>query len=152
MRHALVMILLRHGRADSEWYRFGPNKNSMNMRIGKAILAMIIGLSIAVLPAASAFASAGSTATPVVAQSTSDCDQHLDHLRHHQDHPLNKTQKNTGGCDSMTDCAFKCFTTSTVGFSTLTFLPTAYTPLEHVVIADAVSSQMGHPPFRPPRA
>ena len=115
------------------------------MRAGKAILAIFIALSIAILPMASAFASAGKAVKPSISITAPDCD-------HHQDLAKHKPSKSTGGCDSMADCAFKCFTTTTVNFSSITFLPTPYTALERVAISDNIFPQMGSLPFRPPRA
>lgn len=115
------------------------------MRTGKAILAMFIALSIAILPIASSFASGGKAVEPSISVTAPDCD-------HHQDLPKHKPSKSTGGCDSMADCAFKCFTTTAVGFSSIAFLPTPFTALERVAIRDNIFPHIGNLPFRPPRA
>jgi hypothetical protein len=117
----------------------------MNKRIGKAILAMIIALSVAILPATAGFAAGGNTAEVSASALAPDCDQ-----RH--DIPNNTTQKSTDGCDSMAGCALKCFTASIVGISGLTFSSSPSVAVEPVRMESKVTSRIGNPPFRPPRA
>ena len=117
----------------------------MHNRVGRTILAIVVALSIAILPVAAAFATAGKTVEPSISVTTPDCD-------HHHDRPSGKIPKNAGGCDSMADCAFKCFTTTAVSFSSVVFFPAPYTALEHVAISDDISPHTGSLPFRPPRS
>ena len=86
----------------------------MNKRIGKTILAIIIALSVAILPAAASFATAEKAMQQAASATVPDCE-------HHHDQPNNTTQKSTDGCDSMAGCALKCFTTAVVSFSSLVF-------------------------------
>ena len=117
----------------------------MNKRIGKAILAMVIALSVAVMPAAAGFATGGKATEQAVSVTVPDCE-------HHNDQPNNTTQKSTDGCDSMAGCALKCFTTAVVSFSSLAFSSSPSVALEPVRMESKVTSRMGNPPFRPPRA
>ncbi len=115
------------------------------MRIGRTIVAVLVALAVATLPAATGFAAGATTAMEISAsQAMPDCD-------HHQDIPSNTTQKSTDGCDSMAGCALKCFTTTVVSFSSLTFLSSPSAALEPVRLENKVTSRIGSPPFRPPR-
>src|SRR5665213_3861611 len=86
----------------------------MNKRIGRTFLAIAVALSVAVMPAAAGFATGGKATEQAASATVPDCE-------HHHDQPNNTTQKSTDGCDSMAGCALKCFTTTIVGFSSLTF-------------------------------
>ena len=117
----------------------------MNKRIGKAILATVVALSVAILPMTASFAAASKAVATSVSAAVPDCD-------HHRDLPRDTTPKNTDGCDSMAGCALKCFTTTVVGFSSVTFIMSTGTAIEQIRASDNISSQMGSPPFRPPRS
>jgi len=117
----------------------------MNKRIGRAILAVVIALSVAILPATAGFAAGGNTAEVSASARAPDCD-------HHHDIPNNTTQKSTDGCDSMAGCALKCFNITVVSFSSLTISSSPSVALDPVRMESKVTARMGNPPFRPPRA
>lgn len=120
----------------------------MTKSIGRAILAAAVAFSVAILPVAASFAAAGKAAPTAVQTSAAvavpDCD-------HHRDLPSD-TQKNTDGCDSMAGCALKCFTTTVVNFCSVSFIASAGTKIKQFRASDNISSQLGSPPFRPPRS
>ena len=119
------------------------------MRLCRTILALLIALSVATLPAAGSVALAAKAADvsmdshgmPMAEpMSMQDCD-----------HAAMPCHKATDGCQSMAACALKCFNFSQSNVSILRF------PL--VVVARAFApaeaparSQPSSPPFRPPRA
>ena len=115
----------------------------MNKRIGRAILAVVIALSVAILPATAGFAAGGNTAEVSASALAPDCD-------HHHDIPNNTTQKSKDGC--VAGCALKCFTTAVVSFSSLVFSSSPSVAVEPVRMESKVTSRIGNPPFRPPRA
>ncbi len=117
----------------------------MNKRIGKAILATIVALSVAILPMTAGFAAASKIANTSVSVAVPDCD-------HHRDLPNDTTPKSTDGCDSMAGCALKCFTTTVVSFSSVSFVASAGTTIKQFRASENISAQMGSPPFRPPRS
>ena len=145
LRPVFAMILRLHGRSAFSWCQFGPNKIYMNKRIGKAILATIIALSIAILPATAGFAAASKAVQTSLSATVPDCD-------HHRSLPSAPTPKSRDGCDSMAGCALKCFTTTVVGFSSVAVITSASTALEHSRASDQIASSIGSPPFRPPRS
>jgi len=121
-------------------------KYSMTLRIGRTIFAVLIGLSVATLPAATGFAAHVATATETSASNAvPDCDHH-----HHA--PSDKTKKTAGDCACMANCALTCFSFTAPGFSGTTFSPPASAALKPVHASTDVSSRMGSPPFRPPRS
>jgi hypothetical protein len=117
----------------------------MNKRIGKPILAMIVALSVAILPATAGFAAGSKAVETSVSATVPDCD-------HHRDLPSDTTPKSNDGCNSMAGCTLKCFTTTVVSFSSVTFIASTGTAIEQTRARDNISSRMGNPPFRPPRA
>ena len=70
------------------------------MLIAKTILVIIVGVSVAVLPAAAGFASTPQIAAASV--SMPDCDRHMYA-------PAGKTQKSDSDCISMAGCVLHCF-------------------------------------------
>ena len=89
----------------------------MTLRIGRTIFAVLIGLSVATLPAATGFAANAATATDMSAsKAMPDCD-------HHHNAPSDKTQKTAGDCACMAACALTCFSFTAPGFSGITFSP-----------------------------
>ena len=95
----------------------------MNKRIGKAILATVVALSVAILPMTAGFAAASKTVQMSASVTVPDCD-------HHRDLPNDTTPKRTDGCDSMAGCALKCFTTTVVSFSSVGFIASAGMTIE----------------------
>jgi hypothetical protein len=112
------------------------------MNLGRTILALLIALSVVVLPAAGAgagFASAqsGMSATADMPDccppSANPCDQPA------------------GGCGSMAACALKCFGFSDISLSIVAFPVVAASP--SIWAADhSLRSPPGSAPFRPPRS
>ena len=65
-----------------------------------------------------------------------DCD-------HHRDLPSDTTPKSTDGCNSMAGCALKCFTTTIVSFSSVSFVASVGTTIKQFRVSDNISSQYG---------
>jgi hypothetical protein len=125
-----------------------PVVTKLNMigRIGRAIFAVLIGLSIAMLPATIGFAAGVATATEISAsKAMPDCD-------HHHNAPDIQTHKAINGSACMADCALSCFGFTATGYSGISFSSPASAALKPVRVSDAISSRMGKPPFRPPRS
>ena len=117
-------------------------KHKMTARIGRAIFAVLIGLSVATLPMAAGFAAHVPT-TAATEVSASDCD------RHHNA-PSDTTQKAADDCACMAACALNCFNFTATSFFGIVYSPTS-APLKLVRTRINVTSRMGNPPFRPPR-
>jgi uncharacterized protein involved in copper resistance len=125
-----------------------PTKYNMTLRFGRTVFAVLIGLSVATLPAATGFAAHVATATEMsVSKAMPDCDHH-----HHHKAPTDKTQKTAGDCACMAACALTCFGFTAPGSSSITFASPASTVLKPVRTSTNVASRMGSPPFRPPRS
>lgn len=121
----------------------------MNLRIGRTIVAVLISLAVATLPAATGFAAHVETATETsAAKAVPDCNHH----QHHHSAPSDNTQKTAGDCACMAACALTCFSFTAPGFSGITFSPPACAALKLVRANTNVSSRTGSPPFRPPRS
>lgn len=121
----------------------------MNLRIGRTIVAVLISLAVATLPAATGFAAHVATATETsAAKAVPDCNHH----QHHHSAPSDNTQKTAGDCACMAACALTCFSFTAPGFSGITFSPPASAALKLVRASTNVSSRTGSPPFRPPRS
>ena len=117
----------------------------MNIRIGRIIIAVVVGVAVATLPAAIGFATNVPTATEMSASETMpDCD-------HHHNLPSDKTQKTANDCACMAACALKCFNFTATVFSGIAFSSPASAALKPVRTRIHVASQMGNLPFRPPR-
>jgi hypothetical protein len=115
----------------------------MTARIGRAIFAVLIGLSVATLPMAAGF-TAGVPTSAATEVSASDCD------RHHSA-PNDMTQKAADDCTCMAACALNCFNFTASSFSGIVFLLPAPVVLKPVRTRINVASRMGSTPFRPPR-
>ena len=123
-----------------------PTKSTMIRRIGRAIFAVLIGLSVAMLPATIGFAAGVATATEIsAAKAMPDCD-------HHHNAPANQSHKaiNDGAC--MAACTLTCFGFTAAGVYGIAFSPPASAVLKPVHASNIFASLMGSPPFRPPRA
>ena len=112
------------------------------MRIAKMILVILVGVSVAVLPAAVGFAGAPQAATASV--SMPDCD-------HHMHTPDGKTQKSDSDCMSIAGCVFHCFSVTGAASAAVAFVPAVGLALQPLRASDRLSVQMGSLPFRPPR-
>jgi len=118
----------------------------MTLRIGRIIIAILISLSVATLPATAGFAANVPTASKVSAPvAMPDCD-------HHHKVPNGQTQKIIDNCASMAACALTCFNFTGTALPGFIYLPPNSTALKAVQISAHVSSRMGSPPFRPPRS
>jgi hypothetical protein len=112
------------------------------MNAGRTILALLIALSVAMLPAAGAVGmspkSSMQTDTATMA-GTSDCCPH-------QANPCAKVDD----CGTMATCALKCFSFAGVAPSIIVF-PSSFAKMAATFGRNPLSPQMGSPPFRPPR-
>ena len=116
------------------------------MRIGRAIFAVLIGLSVAVLPATIGFASGVTTAAEIsAAQAMPDCDHHHNAPAGQPHHAIND-----GACIS--GCALSCFGFAATGYSDISFSSPVGDALKSVHVSNAVASRMASPPFRPPHS
>ena len=119
----------------------------MTTRIGRTIIATLVALSVATLPAATGFAAATKTATEVSAsQAMTDCDHHQHKA------PGGQTQKTADDGACMASCALNCFNFTEAGFSGIVFSSSASAALKPVHASNIFASLLGSPPFRPPRA
>jgi hypothetical protein len=117
----------------------------MTLRIGRIIIAILIGLSVATLPAAAGFAANVLTASKMpVSIAMPDCN-------HHHNDPGGQTQKTTDNCASMAACALTCFNFTGTVLSGFAYLPPRSTALKPLQTSTHVSSRLSSPPFRPPR-
>jgi hypothetical protein len=115
------------------------------MRYARLILACLIALSVAALPAGAvgAFAAVAKSADLAISSSMPDC---CDHEMPPCDHPGG----DTGLCGAMAGCMAKCF--SYVGTSSPgALLARVGAVIQPNWIADLVLLNIGSPPFRPPR-
>jgi hypothetical protein len=113
------------------------------MNLGRTILALLIALSVAVLPAAGAGAAFVSAKTGGMS-ATSDMPDCCPPDANRCDQPA-------GNCGSMAACALKCFGFSNIPLSIIAFPVIAATP--RIRAADhSFRSQPGSAPFRPPRS
>ena len=118
------------------------------MSIGRTILALLVSLSVAMLPAA---AGAGVSAkSPHQADMSTTEDMSMPEDMHDCCPPTNPCDHAMDNCGSMATCALKCFSFAGTSASVIVF-PAAFAkiiaPLEH----NPFSSQTRAPPFRPPR-
>ena len=113
-----------------------------NMRIARTILALLITLSVALLPAAGGAGLASKSADTIEMSAMEDMD-----CCPHKANPCDRM----GGCTSMATCALHCFTFA-VSSAPLPFVdPLTLADNMPVLQDDDVPSQSGIPPFRPPR-
>jgi hypothetical protein len=116
------------------------------MHLGRTIFAVLIGLSVAILPATVGFAASAGTAAELSAvQAMPDCD-------HHHGAADTQTPKAIHGGACMADCALTCFSFTATASSGIAVWSPVSDALKPVQVSDAVSSHMGTPPFRPPRS
>ena len=113
------------------------------MSIGRTIVALLIVLSVAILPAA---AGAGMTVKSPAAAGISMTEDMSDCCPH----KANPCEETMDDCGTMAACALKCF--SFLGASAVIVFPSAFAKMTASFAANPFSSQAGSPPFRPPRA
>ena len=112
------------------------------MKIGRSILAFLIAVSVAVLPAAGSIGTVMKPIEPVDMATTMedmDCCPHMATL----------CDKAINGC-SMATCALKCFSFAGALSSPIVF-PSHVAQLNPVHGTNPFNSQTDSPPFRPPR-
>jgi hypothetical protein len=118
------------------------------LRVGRTILVVLLAVAVSLLPASMGIASAAPGSGDVVAAATQampDCEHHKHQV------PLKQTQKSADHGACVVSCAL-CFgfVGATGTATTYVLSPIAVLELKHAT--DDVSSLMGSPPFRPPRA
>lgn len=118
----------------------------MHKRIGRTIFAVLIALSVAMLPAAAGFAAGGKIAAVSVSEAVPNCDHH------HHSLPSDTKQKSADDCASMAGCALKCFNFTGLAISGIAFSSPVSAELKPVHTSGDVSSRIGSAPFRPPRS
>src|SRR5262249_39534394 len=133
---------LAESSLDPSWLR--PDiYNAVEMAIVRTILAMLIALSVAMLPATGGAAftlKAQDSAEMSAAEPMHDCCPPK----------ANPCDKTADDCGSMAACAMKCFG-YTGSISPLMYLP-AHADAVSLFDSNGLRSQTGSPPFRPPRA
>jgi hypothetical protein len=119
------------------------------MRIGRTILALLIALSVALLPAA---AGAGvSSKSPDQADMSMTEDMSVTEDMHDCCPPkANPCDHAMDDCGSMATCVLKCFSVAGTSSSIIVF-PTTFAKMIAPLERNPFSSQTGAPPFRPPR-
>jgi len=119
----------------------------MNKRIGQTILAIVLALSVAMLPATIGFAASATAATEMsVTQAMPDCEHN------HHNAPADKTQKSADHGACMAACAAICFGFSAFDVTDIAYSAPVRVALKPLRASTALSSLMGSPPFRPPRS
>jgi hypothetical protein len=118
------------------------------VRIVRTILAVVVAVSVAVLPAtAGALPAAKASETSVVEVALSaampvDCDHHAP--------ARDRGSRAADDCATMAACAASCFNYAGTVVPGVAPVPTA-SRLQPVVATALVVSKIGSPPFRPPR-
>jgi hypothetical protein len=120
------------------------------MSIGRTILALLVSLSVAMLPAAAGVGVSSKTPDQADISMTEDVSMTED--MHDCCPPMaNPCDHAMDNCGSMATCVLKCFSFAGTSSSIIVFPSTSVkmiAPLER----NPFSSQTGAPPFRPPRA
>lgn len=111
------------------------------MSVGRTILALLVALSVAMLPAA---AGAG-----VSVKSPAQADMSAMEDMHDCCPKANPCDKAMDDCGTMATCALKCFSFTTS--SSIIVFPSICATMTAAFVGNPFSSQMGSPPFRPPR-
>jgi hypothetical protein len=118
------------------------------VRIVRTILAVVVAVSVAVLPATAGtlpVAKASESQATEVALSAAmpvDCDHHAP--------ARDRGSKAADDCAAMAACAASCFNYAGTVVPEVALVPTA-SRLQPVAATDLVVSKIGTPPFRPPR-
>ena len=106
------------------------------MAVARTFLALLVALSVAILPAAGGAAVVQKTVDASISEPMHDC------CPGHDDKAMD--------CASMAACALKCFSFSGGSVTELLF-PLKLASQKPPRVRDAGPSQAGTPPFRPPR-
>ena len=119
------------------------------MNIGRTILALLVAVSVAMLPAA-AGAGVGSKSPHQAGMSMTE-DMSIAEGMHDCCPPkANPCGHAMDDCGSMATCALKCFSFAGTSSSIVVF-PSNFAKMIAPCERSPFSSQMGTPPFRPPR-
>jgi hypothetical protein len=112
------------------------------MRVGRTILALLVALSLALLPLSRPFAMA-SDETTAATEAVASQDHHCDH----DGMPGDRGMKD---CQASADCAAKCANAYAVVFSGV-MIPAPIGGMESSFISNPFHSLPASPPYRPPR-
>jgi hypothetical protein len=111
------------------------------MRIGRTILALLVALSVAMLPAAGGAGVSPKSPEPADMSMTDD----MSDCCPHKANPCEKAMD-----DCMATCVLKCFNFAGT-LSSIIVLPSVCAKMAAFFANNSFSSQTGSPPFRPPR-
>ena len=112
------------------------------MNVGRTILALLIALAVAMLPAAGG----AGVKSPAPAADVSAMEDMPDCCPQKAD-PCAKVMDD---CAAVATCALKCFSFAVTSSSIIVF-PSAFSSMTIPLAANPFASQPGSPPFRPPR-
>jgi hypothetical protein len=118
-------------------------ESCFHMSIGRTILALLIALSVAMLPAVAGAGISVKSADMNVMSAMEDMPDCCPHK-------ANPCDRAMDGCTSMAACALKCFSFAGTSFSNIVF-PSSSAKMPASIATNPFSSQTGSPPFRPPR-
>jgi hypothetical protein len=112
------------------------------MNVGRTILALLIGLAVATLPAAggAGVKSAAPAAGMSAMEDMPDCCPQM----------ADPCAKAMDDCAAMANCALKCCSFADAASSIIVF-PSTFASMTILLAANPFASQPGSPPFRPPR-
>ena len=113
------------------------------MGIGRTILALLVALSVAMLPAA------GGAGVSVKSPEPADMSM-MEDMTDCCPHKANPCEKAMDDCAAMATCVLKCFSFAGTLSSIIVF-PSAGAKMAAFFANNPFSSQTGSPPFRPPR-
>jgi hypothetical protein len=117
------------------------------MAVVRTIFALLLAVSVAMLPAAGAFA----FKAEVQAAAEMSAQMSADGMTHDCCPPaVNPCDKAGDGCASMAACALPCCVYPAAVAAPLVY-PTMFADLMPLLRSKVLSSQLGSPPFRPPR-
>jgi hypothetical protein len=124
-------------------------KATMRVRIGRAICVFLLAVAIAMLPLSAGFAT---TTTPgTVSRSVVKVMPDCDHHQHHHGAPSGETHKPFDHSNCIAACAL-CFGFVDARVSEIAYALPASSEVRPAPVSTDLSSLMGSPPFRPPRA
>jgi hypothetical protein len=113
------------------------------MSIARTIVALLIALSVAIVPAAGSVGVSAKSLETAVTSTTEDMPDCCPPK-------ANPCEKAMDDCAAMATCVLKCF--SFLVPSAVIVFPSAFAKMTASFVANPFSSQAGSPPFRPPRA
>lgn len=119
----------------------------MTIRIARTVFVALLAVAIAMLPARVGFAASVAAATEMsVTQAMPDCEHH------HHSAPADEMQKPPHDAACLAACAAICSGFTTTDVSGIAYAAPEAATLKPMHVSTALSSLMGSPPFRPPRA